>query len=1492
MYPPEIPIAWNGKVLDSNLTIYIAGRTYSYEFAYFYDLPPDGTIYFHWDGKDVYGRDVYGPRIATVRLGFQYYFDLGNGNGFKYWVWNQKTVPLMGHYKSTLGIQGWSLSVHHFNAFGKIILGNGRNQISGTIGPRLITVAGIAGNDSITAPEDMDGGIATEMNVSNPESLALGKDGALYISDTGTKVVWKLLANGRIVRYAGNGKDVDTFGHYSGDGGPAMDAVLGIVRSIALGLDDSLYIATRNGTIRKVDKNGIITTIAGIQSGSTRSDYNNTSAVNKWIPAPKALFIDENGDIYYASFKTIEKIDTNGIITTLAGNYFEDLGYSGDGGPAIDASLNRPEGIVKGSDGSIYFSDTGNQVIRKIDKNGIITTIAGTGDQDYYGDGGLAKQAAFATPKGITIDANGNLYVADYWNSLIRKIDKSGIVTTIAGNGASDLTDKDGEAKSVSLAYPTSVVASPDGSLYVSQYARVRKIVSSAKNFKLDESYVLSENGDRIYHFDSAGRHLETWNALTSQPIHTFKYTDNGLLSKIEEPYNQSLRLERDAKERVTAIISAYGDRTELVNDGNDNLIEVRYPDGSAWNFEYTELGLMTAATRPNGHRSFYEYANDRRRNGLLVKATDPAGGYKNLEFHEGEKRGEYNVTRTTAMGRTVTFGVTMKNGNERERFAIDANGLKATTTIKADGTYKLSPNGTETIVKTSPDPRFGYGKPVVSNVTTMTPGGLTKNIQIKRSVMLSDSSDLLSLQKMKVEKSINDRMFIVEQDVENGKVVTTSPEGRKRIMTLDDKGNIVSRRHGTLKEVDYEYDSQGRLIRITQGERQAALSYDAKGRISSITDALNRSVSYEYDEMGRIVKKQLHDGNEVIYTYDEMGNLLSLTPPGKPSHDFIYTLVEKVETYTPPSVSNSGVTQYHYNKDRQLTRIERPMGEIVYEYDKAGKLQKMGDITISYDPSTGNVASLESGYGINLTLVYDGSLLTGMSMSGEVRGNMKYRYDNNFWVTEMVINDSETIGFQYDNDGLLSNAGVLDVTRGAENGEVKSTKLDSLTESMDYNEYGELASYSLPNLFETSYSRDKVGRIIEIEEIIENGTADTYEFQYDASGCLATVVKNGTTIGQYDYDANGNRISANGIAATYDEQDRLLTYGTFRYSYTTNGEIASRFDTNTSNSTQYRYDIFGNLKKVILPDNTVIEYIFDGNNRRVGKKVNGTLVQGFLYMDALAPMAELDGNNDIVSIFVYGTRHNVPDYMIKNGTTYKIVSDHLGSVRLVVNATDGTVVQRIDYDVWGNVLTDTNPEFQPFGYAGGLYDRDVQLVHFGARDYDPQIGRWMTKDPLGLNVGTNMYRYVKNDPINKIDPTGKACSDNITDQYYDLLRQLRRLLQERGEVNRIIRSLDGYDADEIRQQIHDMYFPPVDGMRVAVGMAELIGSALGADPYDATGGELAFALEVEMLERILHQLEALPGLRERLHELNDRISLIEAEIQAMLRACPCLYDQ
>jgi RHS repeat-associated protein len=155
--------------------------------------------------------------------------------------------------------------------------------------------------------------------------------------------------------------------------------------------------------------------------------------------------------------------------------------------------------------------------------------------------------------------------------------------------------------------------------------------------------------------------------------------------------------------------------------------------------------------------------------------------------------------------------------------------------------------------------------------------------------------------------------------------------------------------------------------------------------------------------------------------------------------------------------------------------------------------------------------------------------------------------------------------------------------------------------------------------------------------------------------------------------------------------------------------------------------------------------------------------VRGFVYAGQLEPVAELDGTGNVVATFLYAERGHVPSLMRKGGATYRIVADHLGSVRLVIDVASGQIAQRLDYDAFGAVTQDTNAGFQPFGFASGVFDRDTGLDRFGARDYDPAAGRWTAKDPIRFGgAQANVFAYAGSDPINALDATGLARWDKL----------------------------------------------------------------------------------------------------------------------------------
>ena len=283
----------------------------------------------------------------------------------------------------------------------------------------------IAGNG--TAGYSGDGGAATAAELNDPDGVNFDALGNLYIADVVNSVIRKVDTAGNITTVAGNG----TAG-FSGDGGPATAAELNGPFGVVADSAGNLYIQdTLNARIRKVDTTGKITTIAG--NGTSGFAGDGGPAIDAELSLNQGARFDAAGNLFVADCGNgaIRKIDTNGIITTVAGNGTD--GYSGDGGPATTAQLNCPSGVAVDTAGELFIADYLNNRVRKVDASGIITTIAGTGTPGFTGDGGPALSAEINLPNDVDLDAAGDVYIADSGNNRVREIATTGVINTVVG---------------------------------------------------------------------------------------------------------------------------------------------------------------------------------------------------------------------------------------------------------------------------------------------------------------------------------------------------------------------------------------------------------------------------------------------------------------------------------------------------------------------------------------------------------------------------------------------------------------------------------------------------------------------------------------------------------------------------------------------------------------------------------------------------------------------------------------------------------------------------------------------------------------------------------------------------------------------------------------------------------------------------------------------------------------------------------------------------
>ena len=1319
LYTMTIPLTF-GQALSAihminriDLEVTVAGRTIKQTFQ----LPtPNQAFTFTWDGLDAFGRPVRGQQIAMSRISYMYdaYYNMPPGMSRSFGSASGQPIPgniparggigifqdsvaTLGPPPSSSELGGWQLSAqHHYDPIGKVLyMGDGRRRsVNGVASTIITTVAGtVAGNWQ--AGYSGDEGPAAQAQLNYPTGVAVGADGSLYIADTYHYRIRRVGPDGIISTVAGSGQ----YG-FSGDGGPATQASLGYRNfpiTVALGADGSLYIAdSGNNRIRRVAPDGIISTVAGNGCNSGYPDYSSCElgdggpAIKARLYFPTGVALGADGSLYIADQVNvrIRRVAPDGIISTVAGNGL--YGFSGDGGPATQAQLFHPCGLALGADGSLYIADCGNNRIRRVAPDGIISTVAGNGcNSDYpdyssciLGDGGSATQAGLS-PRGPALGADGSLYIADIVNNRIRRVAPDGIISTLAGNGcnpgypdySSCKLGDGGPATQAGLISPSGVALGADGSLYIpdSGNNRIRRVSSAPPGFTPGEISIPSEDGTETYRFDSTGRHLSTRNALTGATLLTFGYDNKGRLIKVTDANGNITTIERNALGYPVAIVAPYGQRTELTVDDNGYLASASNPAGEAYAMKYTVGGLMTEFKDPRGNASTFTYDDL----GRLAKDQNAAGGFQTLA-RETLAQG-YEVTRSTSENLSVKYKLENLSTGNRQLINTNTDGTQTTRLEQTDGTTKTTlPDGTVNTVVQGPDPRYGMQVPIVTSQSTAT-GGLTATQSASRTQTLSDPNNPQSLTSLTDTVTVNNRTAKRVYTVANKTETTTSASGRISTRSLDLLGRVTGTQVTGIAAVNNTYDAKGHLTKIAQGvdadERAVSLSYNPQGLLAGFTDPIGRTGSLEYDLAGRVTKQTLPDGNSIAFTYDKNGNLASLNPPGQPPHLFSYDAVDQQQEYAPPDVgAGTNSTKYQYNSDKKLTKITRPDAlTLNFTYDNAGRLSQLttpdGATTYSYNATTGKLVKTTTPDNIALSFTYTGALLTqtGWNLSGGSTPafTVDFGYDNDFRVNSLKVNGANPVSLQYDADSLLTKAGDLTLNRSTQNGLLTGTALGKQTDSVSYNGFGEMtqyaANYDGTGQFKTVFTRDKLGRINQKQETLA-GVTDVYAYTYDPAGRLAEVRKNNGLQAKYTYDANGNRLKYEGAfvaEGTYDAQDRLLTYGGASYSYTANGELVSKTLPSPSSGgsggslvTSYVYDVLGNLRHVELPDGRKLDYVIDGQNRRIGKKVDGVLKQGFLWQDQLKPIAELDGSGNLVARFVYANHANVPDYMVKVGET------------------------------------------------------------------------------------------------------------------------------------------------------------------------------------------------------------------------------------------------
>lgn len=885
------------------------------------------------------------------------------------------------------------------------------------------------------------------------------------------------------------------------------------------------------------------------------------------------------------------------------------------------------------------------------------------------------------------------------------------------------------------------------------------------------------ENG-LIYYFNENGYPVITKTTLTGQVVHRFTYDTQKRLISIEESFGRLTRFLRDSEGVFTQLVTPRNRYTYDVQLNSDQLmtsISNSASPSEVYTMTYTNRGLMLSFQKPGGQISTFTY------NSLAQLERDThSGGFFYDLFSEVLESGNKNLSVKTPSGLSQEFSF-QYNPYAAQWTRTTTNADGSTSSQNHSYNYvQTTKNGVNNMVAYTGDPRMWSLQYLYS---TSTQGqNLYLYTQKSKTYQLTNNNNPFSITSMTETDYINGKTFISVYDGASKVFTKTSPLGKENQWAIDSFERVLWTKTGNLTPVNFNYTDEN-LTSVTTGGRIHSLSYNpSNGLLSQITNPLGEATMFTYDSSGRMILQGLPNGQMISYSYDLNGNLSSITPPGRPVHSFSTNAQELPESYAPPSlipVNSVWSTSYQYNNDKKVTKITRPGNDIIQPVynPTTGVLESIltakGNYLITQNSAVGAPASIKSPSGYRNEYEYTNNMPLVEHLYSPTNQKL-YSYEVSLnSQTGMVESDrvraqngtASEIQYLYNDDFKLTQAGELSLTYD-DNDFISGTSMGigvkQITDSYTYNEHGEMTSYLVKrgttNVYQLDLVRDNLGRVTQKTQVMRGQTL-VWHYTYDSNGRLTDVSKNGAVQSKYIYDANGNRtggfIGAQTTTASYDDQDRLSSYNLQNYIYNPKGDLFKRINSLTGSTNYFFYDSIGNLQKFYLNDIPSSVYQHDGNDRVVAKMYQANVDKLYAYQDKYRIAAILNASGQVNQRYVYASKFNIPDYAIIGSEKYRIISDNLGSFRLMIRMSDGFIQSWLDHDEFGRVIGSYNNSI-PFGFAGGFPDTSSGLVRFGARDYDPETGRWTNKDPIGFGGGdSNLYGYVGNDPINRIDPSG-----------------------------------------------------------------------------------------------------------------------------------------
>jgi len=875
--------------------------------------------------------------------------------------------------------------------------------------------------------------------------------------------------------------------------------------------------------------------------------------------------------------------------------------------------------------------------------------------------------------------------------------------------------------------------------------------------------------------FDTAGFHIATIDRHGNTTA--FEYDEYDRVTSITYPGDLITNIDYDVDGLIETVTDPAGRETHFDHDLDGNLISITNPDSSVTSYEYDSEHLLTKTIDPRGYETIYEYDE----NAYVTKVTAADNITKailaNNNFLVSDSYNTLNEAIAQGQGTSDNPADEVSSGDLTNVF-VNTKGDSTFTLTNSYGRvlreidvinrvhkkeYDEDGNLTATIRPDSTEVTYTYDK--WGNPLTITDNEIDATIDITYDPVYHLPTEI---------EDANNNITTIIRNSQGDPIEIVNAMDDTTYNTYDSTGMPTKTLNPLGDSVLFVYNDTGRLVTITDPNGHSTYyEYDPAGNMIGLTDANGYRTEYEYDNMNRLKITRNALGYETEYKYDENGNMTELINAKGDTTHFDYDLFNRrISTTDPLGLKEENI----YNTEHLLIHIVTPNGDTIHNvYDDVRRLTQnilMSDTTNYEYDLVSNIIEI-SDNDSRIQFDYDDSRRLIKAKYGDTLNPeiiqpfmvIDYEYDLNSNITKRIIPENDTLFYSYDILNRIENM----VDKG-----------DTIFYS--YDQAGRVDSIVRSNNSITKFNYDAAGQLLDLNHVLDSDSIAVFHYQYDNAGNRVSLTDldglhtynydslyqlTGATHPQpynpteyYTYGELGNRLTSH-ISASHvtDANNRLLEDDSCDYGYDNSGRQIWKREKATNDTTYYEYTIDDHLIRA-YNDSVEIQFYYDGPGNRIQKTIitnNGidTSISKYSY-DGQNLLFKHNETDSIIVKYKYGPGI---DNLLETRTQTEIYhhfSDALGTVTKITD-NSGIDVKNYVYDTYGNIKIDSgSAPAEDISFTGREYERKLGLFYYRARYYNPEIGRFMTNDPIGMSGGNlNFYSYVNNNSVNWIDPLG-----------------------------------------------------------------------------------------------------------------------------------------